>query len=105
MPAPITVALVDDYDVVVMGVAKMLDQYADRVVVAELDTNSPVQDTVDVVLYDAFAQPESDHEQIGVLVRNPSARRVVVFTWNFHPELVASAQRQGVRGYLSKALP
>src|SRR4051794_15371760 len=39
---PITVALVDDYDVVVMGVAKILDQYADRVVVAELDTNLPV---------------------------------------------------------------
>jgi len=102
---PITVALVDDYDVVVMGVAKILDDYRDRVVVAEIDTNEPVREAVDIVLYDAFAQPESDHEQIGELVRNPSARKVVVFTWNFHPDLVASAREQGVRGYLSKALP
>ena len=28
-----------------------------------------------------------------------------MFTWNFHPDLVASAREQGVRGYLSKALP
>jgi len=102
---PVTVALVDDYDVVVMGVAKILDDYRGRVVVAELDTNEPVSETVDIVLYDAFAQPESDHEQIGELVRNPCARKVVVFTWNFHPDLVASARDQGVRGYLSKALP
>ena len=76
----------------VMGVANMFDQYRDRVVVAELDSNMPVEDAVDIVLYDSFAQPESDHEEIAVLVANPRARRVVVYTWNFHPDLVASAQ-------------
>ncbi len=102
---PITVALVDDYDVVVIGVANMLEQYRDRVVVAEIDTNQPVSDEVDIVLYDSFAQPESDHEEIRILVENPRARRVVVYTWNFDPALIESARRQGVHGYLSKALP
>lgn len=102
---PITVALVDDYDVVLMGVASMLDGYRDRVVTAEIDANQPLRDHVDIVLYDAFAQPESDHEEISVLVRNPRARHVVVYTWNFHPDLVRSARDQGVRGYLSKSLP
>ena len=60
---PITVALVDDYDVVLMGVANMFNQYRDRVVVAELDSNTAVEDAVDIVLYDSFAQPESDHEE------------------------------------------
>src|SRR6185312_5856496 len=103
--APITVALVDDYDVVVKGVANMLDPYRDRVVIAELDSTMPVDDVVDIVLYDSFAQPESDHEEIGVLVANPRARRVVVYTWNFHPDLVESARRHGAQGYLSKTLP
>jgi DNA-binding NarL/FixJ family response regulator len=103
--APITVALVDDYDVVVQGVANMLEPYRDRVVVAELDSSMPVKDPVDVVLYDSFAQPESDHEEIGVLVANPCARRVVVYTWNFHPDLIASARERGAHGYLSKTLP
>ena len=102
---PITVALVDDYDVVVMGVANMLDRYRDRLVVAELDSTMPVEDTVDIVLYDSFAQPEADHEEIATLVANPRARRVVVYTWNFHPDLIASAQQHGAHGYLSKTLP
>jgi DNA-binding NarL/FixJ family response regulator len=103
--APITVALVDDYDVVVKGVANMLDPYRDRIVIAELDATMPVDDEVDIVLYDSFAQPESDHEEIGVLVANPRAHRVVVYTWNFHPDLIDSARRHGAHGYLSKTLP
>jgi DNA-binding NarL/FixJ family response regulator len=102
---PITVALVDDYDVVVMGVANMFDRYRDRVVVAELDATMAVKDPVDIVLYDSFAQPESDHHEIGILVANPCAHRVVVYTWNFHPDLIASAKQHGAHGYLSKTLP
>ena len=102
---PITVALVDDYDVVLLGVAQMLDQYRDRVVIAEIDANKSVDDEVDIVLYDSFAQPEADHEEIAALVANPRANRVVVYTWNFHPDLIASAKQHGAHGYLSKTLP
>jgi DNA-binding NarL/FixJ family response regulator len=99
------VALVDDYDVVLLGVANMFDQYRDRVVIVELDATMPVDDPVDIVLYDSFAQPESDHHEIAELIANPWARRVVVYTWNFHPDLVASARQHGAHGYLSKTLP
>ena len=102
---PITIALVNDYDIVVMGIAHILQQYQDRVVIAELDTNKAVSDMVDIVLYDTFGQPESDHDQISVLIRNPRTRRVAIYTWNFHPDLINSARKQGVHGYLSKALP
>jgi DNA-binding NarL/FixJ family response regulator len=102
---PITVALVDDYDVVLLGVSHMLEGYRDRVAVVEIDANEPVSDAVDIALYDSFAQPESDQDEIAVLVRNQHARRVVVYTWNFHPDLVESALRHGVHGYLSKTLP
>ncbi len=101
---PITVALVDDYDVVVLGIAHMLEPYADRVVVAELDTNQPVSDPVDIVLYDTFAQGESDQPDISVLIGNSRARRVVIYTWSFQPQLIESARRQGVHGYLSKTM-
>jgi DNA-binding NarL/FixJ family response regulator len=102
---PVTIALVNDYDIVVMGIAHILDQYQDRVVIAELDTNVAVSDPVDIVLYDSFGQPESDQDQISVLLRNPRAHRVAVYTWNLHPDLIECARRQGVHGYLSKALP
>ncbi|MDX6374601.1 MAG: two-component system, NarL family, nitrate/nitrite response regulator NarL, partial [Nocardioidaceae bacterium] len=102
---PVNVALVNDYDVVVIGIAHMLEPYRDRVVIAELDAGRPVEDVVDVVLYDTFAQPESDEAEIEVLVKNPHARRVAVYTWNFHAHLVREARRLGASGYLSKALP
>src|SRR6201995_2855142 len=102
---PILVALVDDYDVVLAGVANMFDRYRDRVLVAEIDATTALSDTVDIALYDSFAQPESDHEEIAGLVASPRARRVVVYTWNFHPDLVKNALDQGAHGYLSKTLP
>ena len=63
--------------------------------VAELDTNKGLSDSVDIALYDSFAQPESDHHEISVLVNSARARRVVVYTWNFHPDLIESAQTPG----------
>ena len=45
----------------------------------------PVLDNANIVLHDSFAQPESDHEEISVLIDSPRARRVVMYTWIFHP--------------------
>jgi DNA-binding NarL/FixJ family response regulator len=105
MPSPITIAVVDDYDVVVLGVARMLEQYPDRITVAELATTQTVDRSVDIVLYDAFAQPETDTADLHQFLGNPLAGRTVVYTWNFHAQLVAQARKLGVHGYLSKALP
>lgn len=101
---PLTVTLVDDYDVVLKGLAHMFDDYRDRILVSEIDSNASLDDSVDIVMYDSFAQPESDHQELNALVSNPKARNVVVYTWNFHPRLVESAREQGVKGYLSKTL-
>ena len=102
---PVSIALVNDYDIVVMGIAHILQQYRERVVIAELDTNVAVSDLVDIVLYDTFGQPESDHDQISVLIRNPRARRGGGLHLELRPRPdQPSARRQGVHGYLSKAL-
>jgi DNA-binding NarL/FixJ family response regulator len=98
---PILIALVDDYDVVLTGIASMLDPYRDRVLVAEIDANEPLDDTVDIALYDSFAQPESDHDQIEVLLRSPHAKRVAVYTWNFDPRLIEGARQRGAHGWSS----
>ncbi|MEO5833164.1 MAG: response regulator transcription factor [Nakamurella sp.] len=102
---PIMVALVDDYDVVLIGLAHMFDEYRDRIVIAEIDANASLRDPVDVVLYDSFAQPESDHSELRELADNPRVGAVVMYTWNFHPDLVREAMAKGVAGYLSKTLP
>lgn len=101
----IRLAIVDDYEVVVAGVARMFDAYADRVMVAELDPNQPVTTDVDIALFDTFAQSEADSDQLDVLLRNPHATKVVVYTWVFDERVIAAALDKGVDGYLSKRLP
>lgn len=69
----------------------MSDGYTDSVVVAEIDAHSPLVDTVDIALYDTFAQAEADCDALDVLIRNPRARRVAIYTWNFSSDLVSTA--------------
>jgi hypothetical protein len=80
----------------------MFDRYRDRIFVAEMDANKPVEEEVDIVLYDSFAQQEADEQSLGLLIANPRASKVVVYTWNFHPDLISRARDLGAHGYVSK---
>ena len=100
---PIRLAIVNDYDIVVAGVAGMLAGYPDRVTVVELDVAVPVVSDVDVILYDTFGQVQGDGVDLEDLVHGGSAR-VVIFSWNIQPDLVERAISRGASGYLSKGL-
>ena len=95
----------DDYEVVLVGLAHMFDQYADRVQIVQIAPDEPVTVDVDIALYDTFAQGEADRDDLEVLVDNPHARRVAVYTWSFQPSLIDLALKKGACGYLSKTLP
>jgi DNA-binding NarL/FixJ family response regulator len=97
------VALVNDYELVVMGVAALLQPYRDRVEVVELDSNLPVLREVDVVLYDTFGQVQGTAVDVESIVDGGSAK-VVVYSWNLHHVLVQDSLQAGVAGYLSKGL-
>lgn len=103
--SPISLALVDDYELVLVGVAHLFKPFSDRIVVVEIDSNQQVTTEVDIALYDTFAQSEADANDIETLIANPLARRVVVYTWCFDPHVVRIALGKGADGYLSKALP
>lgn len=98
----ITVAIVNDYPVVVEGVAQLLarDQ---RLNLVELDTLADPKQSVDLVLFDAFSQRHID-DDIARLLSNPKYGRLVVYTWNIKPEQVGRAIDLGVHGYVSKAV-
>jgi DNA-binding NarL/FixJ family response regulator len=98
---PIRLAVVDDYDVVVHGVARMFAHYRDQVVVVDLAANEPVEVDVDIALIDTFAQDPAG-DALDVLLANPRARRVVLYTWVFDEEMIRRALDKGAAGYLSK---
>ena len=97
------VAVVNDYELVVVGVAALLEPYRDRVEVVEVDSNLPVLHDVDVILYDTFGQVQGRGVDVDSLVDGGNAK-VVIYSWNLHDELVQDSLTAGASGYLSKGL-
>lgn len=102
---PVSIAIVNDYEVVAHGLAAMLRAYQHRIRVVELDLNRPVSDPVDLALYDTFAATQGDRAEVRTLVANPSVRRVAIYSWNLDQVLIDAALVNGASGYISKGLP
>lgn len=99
-----TVAILNDYEVVVRGVQAMLEPFEDRVEIVELATGVPVRREVDVVLYDTFSAPQVDSADFDVAVVQDGFGAVCVYSWDTDPRLVDIALSKGCRGYLDKGL-
>jgi DNA-binding NarL/FixJ family response regulator len=98
--AAVRIAIVDDYDVVVQGLARMFEPFADRVHVVEVSTNQPGVEPVDIALIDSFAQTRDINE----VLAEANARRHVFYSWSLEPELIETWARFGVVGFLDKRL-
>ena len=99
---PVRVALMNDYEVVVAGLQKMLAPYGDRIRVVELDSLLPVHTPVDVLLYDAFGR-ERVSGPVEQVISDTDAK-VVIYTWHLDPVLVQEALEKGAVGCLSKTI-
>ena len=101
MRPPLRLAIVDDYAVVIAGVASFLA--AERIDVVETGALSPVISDVDIVLYDTFGQIQGTGIDLEDFVRDSGAK-VVIYSWNLQPQMIQEALAGGARGYLSKVL-
>jgi DNA-binding NarL/FixJ family response regulator len=100
---PVRLALSNDYEVVLAGLAAMLAPHADRVEVVELTTSLSMSRPVDVILYDTFGRlPVDDAKLPDIAKQNPDAK-VVVFSWDTYP--VETARGNGAAGFIHKGLP
>jgi len=100
---PVRVAVVNDYELVVVGVAALLEPFSDRISVVELDSGLPVLQDVDVVLYDTFGQAQGEALDLDVLFSDGGAK-VAIFSWNVQPELVHRSLELGASAYLTKGM-
>lgn len=99
---PLRLAIVDDYAVVVAGVASFLG--TERIEVVETGATAPVISDVDIVLYDTFGQIQGTGIDLEDFVRNSGGAKVVIYSWNLDPGLIEEALAGGASGYLSKVL-
>ena len=105
MARRLRVALLNDYDVVVAGLAAMLQPYKRQVRVVDVSTGRPTRRApIDVVLYDSYGRPGLDLNRVSRTVEQENIGHVAVFTFDFHHDLIADTLARGATGYLWKGL-
>ena len=98
---PVRVALSNDYEIALLGVAAMLGRYPDQVQVVDSGTDPVGAHEPDVILFDAFGRlPDDDTKLRKMVEANPG--RLVVYSWEHYPE--ETARSMGAVGYLHKSL-
>lgn len=99
--ATIRVAIVNDYPLVVEGLARLIGADA-RFAIVEVDVRADPLGPVDIVLFDAFHQQDRIPDDTERFVERGTSGRIVVFSWNLDPKLVTESIDRGADGYLSK---
>jgi len=99
---PLRVALVNECELVRVGVATMLAEHSERVVV--LPNRYHAASAADLALVDPFTR-RSGVVGSAQVARPPGGCRVVIYSWETRTGFVERAMLAGASGYLSKALP
>lgn len=108
MPGPLDpervlrLAVVNDYEVIVRGVAAMLAD-VDSLEVIELDANVAPAQPVDIVLYDAFAMNRLSNAEVQSMLHSEQVGAVVLYSWEASPELVEDARAAGMAGVIDRS--
>lgn len=99
------VAVVNDFELIVRGVAEMLAPFRDRVLVVELDVGTNPASRVDIALFDTYGHARSGVDRVRSLATDPRVGAVAVYTWILPPGQVDAVLTAGARGVLSKSTP
>lgn len=100
---PIRLAIVNDYELVVRGLAALVEA-DDRFGVVDISTDDQVDAPADIALYDTFGAADPDLDSVRTLLSTRRVGRVAVFTWAFDQRHIDHALQIGASGFLSKAL-
>jgi DNA-binding NarL/FixJ family response regulator len=99
----IRLAIVNDYELVVAGIATMLSGERHRIQVTAFGPAEDGPSNVDVVLYDSFGPVDDPMVRLDELIAR-SRVPVVVYSWKLNERAVRRALERGAAGYLSEAL-
>ena len=100
----ITVAVVNDYELVVQGVASMLRPSRDRIEVVELDVGENPHQRVDIALFDTYGHGQLGIDRIASLARDPNVGGVAVYTGHSTSEQRDGVLAAGACGLLAKSM-
>jgi len=103
---PLSVAVANDYELVVAGLAALLRPFTDRIEVTEAVTvGEDINGPVDIVLYDTFGRTDDGIGGVKQLLDTDGVDKVALYTMAPRPPAVRAALEAGAAGVLTKARP
>ena len=86
-----TVALVNDYELVLRGIAEMLRPFRDRIDVVESDVDHNPEVRVDIALFDPYGNTRLGLDRVASLTQDSNVGKVAIYTWNLRADQRDSA--------------
>ena len=100
---PLTVVIVNDFELVVRGVAAMLAPFSDRVKVVDLEVGGLPDAPADIALFDTFGGRRSALSRVDAMADNPSLGKVVLYTWDLPAEFASDIGRRAIDAVILKS--
>lgn len=100
---PIRISIVNDYEVVVAGIAAMLAPFGDRIVVVETEAGGTPDLPADVALFDTFAGRRRSLSRIDDLADDRGLSKVVLYTWDLPSDFARDIDMRSIDGVIMKS--
>ncbi len=101
---PVRVALLNDFDIIVHGLATMLAPFPDILVVETSVGEVDVDRQVDVALFDTYGRRGVPWDEIERLVGDARVGTCALFTFSFGEKVLHDVLDAGVKGYIWKGI-
>ncbi|MCU1359416.1 MAG: LuxR family transcriptional regulator [Ilumatobacteraceae bacterium] len=102
--SPLSVSLVNDYEIIVTGLAAMLSPYSDRIQVVELKVDGEATRQADIALFDTFAGRRHALSRASAMVRDGVVDHVVLYTWDATADFLTQVENAGVSAVILKSV-
>ena len=99
----VTVALVNDYEIILQGLHAMLAPFSDRVKIVEHEIGDTPQREADIALFDTFAGRRDALERAAQMVSEGVVDHIVMYTWDAAPQFIETAEKIGVDAVVLKS--
>lgn len=100
---PLRVVIVNDFELVVRGLAAMLAPFPERVEVVEVEVGGLPTGPADIALFDTFAGRRSALSRIDAMAGDPSLGKVVLYTWDLPTGFASDIGERAVDAVILKS--
>jgi DNA-binding NarL/FixJ family response regulator len=94
---------VNDYELVVRGLAAMLAPFSDRVEIVDMVVGGLPDGPADIALFDTFAGRRSTLTRVDEMADDPDLGKVVLYTWDLPDAFASDIDRRAIDAVILKS--